>query len=1638
MQAQIQSNNNTLITYTVVNYEKRFSGEHTDNYVPNIVQFLGVDYFLDQMPFKEYMEIQYIVCHILVAVLALFLMMIFTRELGTINLSSQRKLVTKVFIFIIVTLARTLQVPLLTFMFKVYSCDDDAQSIEDNFYYNGSFCYKGDHMQLVIYSTIILIFYYALVMYFQYFLTLSYPHEKIPWACLPTKIPLLIEVLKFAIVFTVDFALYEKDFDALIMMFTLHELIERSSYDDKQDFILRGLELAQMSPFSKNYDSSTMNQNTNNHTTTHSYSQREQSDGDELSTLKVFYGSKKSQKKQNKSKGKFLKKFLIDNINVFLDAFPNSVKLHIMAAFIYFSIFKNSFKSLYELSFTKSIKSSLQDDYECFVLSSQIIAYFQSRASQGMSNQPVQFEKSKDDKKSKKGMEFNASNFEVETEIKSVIEFEKINIKFQKMIELASNQTREFWEEILKKNIDVKKIFDLGAKIYKSFIDIKKKYKNLMQLNNNYLEVAYLYKLFVSLILNFEIEVEDAKLEIVKIMQSKSMKKHNLKAEYKSIQLLDENGMIIISGNTNNFAKILAMNNKAERIFGYQTNDLIHQKLKRLMPTLFMDNHEAFILNFVNGNRKINKENHNFVWGKHKSGFIVPLIMDINAYVNFEFNFCFIAFLKRSVLLEFKPMRELLEYQDVFVVQTNSGGIIQDMTQNMSEYLNFPVQALQKDIQAEGLFKNIFDDEVETSFMNGRKMEFDPQVLKKILEEEDIDVKDVDSDNGTNYNMSEKKCTAIVWLKTFEYDYQDVKLAYKEIWFVLTDDDASFLDTKNTTEYMTALGDDGPKVNVTYTDDREEICSIASVSSLANYDKNRKNILNKLSEIKTQTIDDQKPRQIDLLQKATISVFVAVISIALLLLVVIIDRNSGFFTNVDIIKKSKESVIYYSQLRTMMSTIVLFDNSRYSYKSDPLLSTLNSYIIDYASTEIENLRISQSYMNFIEFEYSSQTLEYKKSTLDNFLQIRSSNLIQKKTISKMQGIQELLDICHDLTPQVLNYTFDTKLLNYDDTNSNTYKGPALTDVAENLYQFLKNSHKSLSNYLFVMSEKYIEDAIYQANNNQSLVLILTIVSITITFLTAFIIIPILHKIERSKEKVLMIYTELKKEQIESLNRNIKVFFMKLTQSTSSLGGSLLYQNSSKQFSGKLVTRKFTTMTSKKVDENNNDFGFLLRRAAPIGEPENEEGVGLDDDLGGQQNQKNVKSHFPLLFNKSEEGKKQSQTDRSGDKSNKGKKKGKLLKIGKRNKNQVPIQQSKNGNQRDFQEEESEYDKSEDEHIHNRNRSQDDGEDDSDLSDNAEEDKKAKMLMSKEEEENALFKRLFQNKIKQMTCLKQAKYYLLVLGICLFMSGYFTLSYFMVSNIFNDSQNSLNIFATVGNRGPFLDSLISYYLQTITRGQEIYVQPYNQSDTNVNSLDYFYAETQKNENDYNMLRRRMPSILLDSRDLIIGLESQQMCEWLITQSMARAGSERIRLLDECKNISNRMLQLGLTQTVNTMLQNILQGTLQFRNGFQLKQDKEQQLFTIIYVRFKYLNHVDLDLLSSVESSIKAYFTIQQKNYIILFSVFVSVIVISMILLSYNGVDYLFKNLIAIKFILNFIPGQWLLDNNAADDLKYIDF
>jgi len=70
-----------------------------------------------------------------------------------------------------------------------------------------------------------------------------------------------------------------------------------------------------------------------------------------------------------------------------------------------------------------------------------------------------------------------------------------------------------------------------------------------------------------------------------------------------------------------------------------------------------------------------------------------------------------------------------------------------------------------------------------------------------------------------------------------------------------------------------------------------------------------------------------------------------------------------------------------------------------------------------------------------------------------------------------------------------------------------------------------------------------------ADGTNDVYLIVTIVAIVLTFLTAASVIPIIVRIESNKEKVFFIYAELTRNDIDDRKRNIRVFFAKLRQST---------------------------------------------------------------------------------------------------------------------------------------------------------------------------------------------------------------------------------------------------------------------------------------------------------------------------------------------------------------------------------------------------------------------------------------------------------------------------------------------------------
>jgi hypothetical protein len=189
-------------------------------------------------------------------------------------------------------------------------------------------------------------------------------------------------------------------------------------------------------------------------------------------------------------------------------------------------------------------------------------------------------------------------------------------------------------------------------------------------------------------------------------------------------------------------------------------------------------------MNYINSQkrRNIRKDQHRFVWGKHKSGFIMPIVMDISPYVTFEHNLCFISFCKRSILLEMTPLKEIIDAQDVFVLLADARGVITDMTRNVTDWLGFRQSALQRgsrEIGLEKVFEGILEEENEKEFQEGKRIDFFMNSFKEAMDDyenrseaegapPELPPEGNDDLDSTLYTKG-KKCRALVWMKVHEY-----------------------------------------------------------------------------------------------------------------------------------------------------------------------------------------------------------------------------------------------------------------------------------------------------------------------------------------------------------------------------------------------------------------------------------------------------------------------------------------------------------------------------------------------------------------------------------------------------------------------------------------------------------------------------------------------------------------------------------------------------------------------------------------------------------------------------------------------------------------------------------------------------
>ena len=104
----------------------------------------------------------------------------------------------------------------------------------------------------------------------------------------------------------------------------------------------------------------------------------------------------------------------------------------------------------------------------------------------------------------------------------------------------------------------------------------------------------------------------------------------------------------------------------------------------------------------------------------------------------------------------------------------------------------------------------------------------------------------------------------------------------------------------------------------------------------------------------------------------------------------------------------------------------------------------------------------------------------------------------------------------------------------------------MSQYQRDVFFVLNNSHEpDLNYYPTGLSNFFIDEAGTNISAHSDVFLIITIIAIVVTFITAVFVMPIIIRIESNKERVFFIYAELSKNDIDDRKRNIRVFFAKL-------------------------------------------------------------------------------------------------------------------------------------------------------------------------------------------------------------------------------------------------------------------------------------------------------------------------------------------------------------------------------------------------------------------------------------------------------------------------------------------------------------
>ncbi|CAD8156622.1 unnamed protein product [Paramecium pentaurelia] len=286
-------------------------------------------------------------------------------------------------------------------------------------------------------------------------------------------------------------------------------------------------------------------------------------------------------------------------------------------------------------------------------------------------------------------------------DIVEAIKYNNHQTMCEKSMQQSAKLQKDFWGELKEDQPDLGKLMKLGADITYVTKTARQNYEEMQKISQNVYQSVKIYSNFILYVLN------DQKLggELRKIAQ-------NIKEEFQKEfggrnEFLNIDNQPIpfiqVSAKKAEVGKIVNVNTLFTTFFGYQKEELLNKSINVLMPKLYAEKHDNYLIEFFDNivlNLKLEGEIDSQYLDtdqtqifKHKNGYVVPFIYHVT--LNLE---------TMKYLTTFKS-ENTIKSQVIFIVDNTSK--IMEMSSGAIIFFDLELKQIEKDVYLNNYIPNI-------------------------------------------------------------------------------------------------------------------------------------------------------------------------------------------------------------------------------------------------------------------------------------------------------------------------------------------------------------------------------------------------------------------------------------------------------------------------------------------------------------------------------------------------------------------------------------------------------------------------------------------------------------------------------------------------------------------------------------------------------------------------------------------------------------------------------------------------------------------------------------------------------------------------------------------------------------------